>query len=105
MATTLAYLSLDAFYDADERRWNGRRGEHDFGVWWYGPEPHSRRWRISWNPASGEIYAYRFSPERVEVLAEVEDVATVRSLLAGWENICGHAHSLEWVRIRLGATS
>lgn len=97
MAVGDKFESIDAFYDADERR--RYSGEIDYGVMWRSAEDSRRTCRVSLVEKTGEVYALASgcSGEPVEILAEGISEAACEDLLARW----GEQDDLEWVRARL----
>jgi hypothetical protein len=100
MPLTRTYPSLTAFYTEDARR--RASPEWDFGTGWM-THAGAPRWRVSWIPATGEVYAACTRPiaEPVELLAVVRDADELTRRLDGWGEVCGQPDSLDWVRRRL----
>jgi len=72
--STSRYASVEAFYDADERR--RRSPELDFGVWW---RAGGAMFRLTWVDETGELIAVQFTPARWVGLAdELESVHVPR---------------------------
>jgi hypothetical protein len=92
------YLSLAAFYAADPRRRDSR--ERDVGLWWRsvrGPT-----YRAAWVQDTGELYLFQHAltgpgSGSVHLIRGTFTSAEVDRRLAGWEDQCGRAGSLEWL--------
>jgi hypothetical protein len=66
--TTSRYDSVEAFYDADDRRrWSG---EVDFGVWWRAA---GVVYRLTWVEATGELVAVQLTPPATIPFSVLED--------------------------------
>jgi hypothetical protein len=108
----MPHVAWRCFYDVPDRR---SSGESDFGCWWWdGPQGYSDQWRLSVVEVTGEIYAIRERPlmrdagegARVVLLGSLGPdlrYEKAHACLAGWEEICGQAESLQWVvdRVKL----
>jgi hypothetical protein len=75
-----------------------------FGNYWREPENGSDprgRWHAAWNPRTGELYAFRWSPPGpTEALAICHDEARVRESLDGFHGQRENSDSLRWLRER-----
>jgi hypothetical protein len=114
------YPTMDAFYaDRADRKWSP---EWDFGVHWTAGQRWPL-WRLSWVVETGELYAFRQSPDRpgpnVLVLGVVPMVGeyphsgghgawvefnkaqAIEAVLEGWAE--AEPRDLDWVRDRLAA--
>jgi len=97
-----AYASEIAFAAADSARTGG--SHVDFGYYWTMPgQPHPR-YRVSWIPATGELYAVRQQgrARRVELLAVgLRSRVQVDRAMGGWTEHVDDAGSLAWLDRRL----
>jgi hypothetical protein len=66
--STSRYSSVEAFYQADERR--RRSPELDFGVWWRAA---GVVYRLTWVDATGELIAVQLTPARTIPFHVLED--------------------------------
>lgn len=104
MTARVNYSSLEAFYDEKPAR--RRSAEADYGVHWRSTSEWGTS-RLSYIRDTGEVYAVKFSPARVEVLGIVppddEEIfyRTLDRILKGWLDQCGEPNGLQWVRERL----
>jgi hypothetical protein len=96
--TVATYPSLAAFYAADPRR--RPSPELDVGLWWREGDGAAAA-RAAWVRATGELIVVRYGAGgAVEVLAIVHAEGDLHCVVAGWEDVCGEAGSLRWLRIR-----
>jgi hypothetical protein len=100
-ASASTHASMDDFVTSDARRLLSP--EVDFGLYWREREPGATH-RAAWIEETGELYAVKAGPERlggghVEVLATA-DRRRIDEALEGWEEQCGRAGSMDWLRGR-----
>ena len=97
------YLSLGAFYASAPARRGSR--ERDVGLFW-----RSRRgptFRAAWVRDTHELYLFQHAlggpgGGSVHLLAPRLTEEELDRRLAGWEDVCGQAASLEWLLARMG---
>ena len=92
----MGILKRDEFY-ADPVR--AAAIEVDFG--WWESFGNTRRYRVSWIPDTGEVYALDAHTDEVEVLGAVTNRDDIERLMDGWWDECRKANALQWVRERL----
>ena len=97
------YRSLSDFYTADPSRIHSR--EVDVGLWWRETAAGPLH-RAAWVQDTGELYLVRLgSPDdgggSVELLAVVEQLDRLETVLEGWREQCGAPESLAWLRARV----
>jgi hypothetical protein len=95
----LAYASVAEFVDEDPRR--GPSPERDLGLRWR--ERGELTFRAAWVRDTGELVLVQTGPPElggghVELLGCAPDEQSLRSILAGWEEQCGAADSVGWLR-------
>jgi hypothetical protein len=56
------FASIEEFYRDNETRRHVM--EHDLGVWW--KDDGGSNWRVTWVDGTGEVYALRLGPTRVQ---------------------------------------
>jgi hypothetical protein len=101
------YASAEEFYGEDLAR---RDIDIDQGVMWTDPplpgmtghHPGWPQWRVSWIPATGELYAICFTADGagacpVRVYGRFADEAAMRRALHGWWDECPKPGSLAWL--------
>ena len=98
----MTFPSLEAFYAGDRRRRTSR--ERDVGLFWRGRG--GATYRAAWVQATGELYLLEHGRPHcrggfVRVLGRYTAGGLERAL-AGWRDVCGRPHSLDWL---LGQTS
>jgi hypothetical protein len=73
----------------------------DFGTRWV--DPGKSHWqRVSWEPATGELYVTETSGSYRRVLAVIPDRIDVERSLEGWEKVSAGAQPpLSWVEERV----
>ena len=101
----MRYPSLDAFYAGDRRRRGSR--ERDIGLFWRGRG--GATYRAAWVQATGELYLLRHGrPDcrggYVRVLGRYA-AHELSTRLAGWREVCGRPHSLDWLLERAQTSS
>lgn len=100
----MIFTTIYSFYNV---RGGKLSGELDFGVWWYDTidrrgAPH----RVSWVVDTGDLYATEGYHGLVELLGTIMgDRDNIERVLKGWEDKCGGADSLAWVRERVAASA
>jgi hypothetical protein len=92
------YLSLSAFYAADQRRRDSR--ERDIGLWWRSSR--GPTYRAAWIQDTGELYLFQHAltgpgSSSVHLVNGRYDAAELDGLLEGWRDRVGRAGSLEWL--------
>ncbi len=71
------------------RDWRSQRPkpEVDFGVWWtFQGYPLWHRWRVSWIPSTGELYACQPHTNYYIELATIPNRESVEKVMDGWAN-------------------
>ena len=59
--------------------------ERDFGMGWTHPRYPGLRFRVTWNPNSGELYAQALSPRRnIRISFGFHSESEVEAILSGW---------------------
>jgi hypothetical protein len=101
----MRYPSLDAFYASDHRRRASR--ERDLGLFWRARG--GATYRAAWVQATGELYLLRHGrPDCrggfVRLLGRFPAHELERRF-AGWREVCGQAHSLDWLLERAQTSS
>jgi hypothetical protein len=94
----MTYPSLDAFYAGDRRRRSSR--ERDVGLFWRGRG--GATYRAAWVQATGEVYLLKHGrPDckggPVRLIGRCYTSREVEEMLAGWRDVVGRAHSLDWL--------
>jgi hypothetical protein len=97
---------MDDFVTSDARRLFS--AEVDFGLYWRERKPETTH-RAAWIEETGELYLVKAGPPRlggghVEVLATA-DRRRIDAALEGWQEQCGRAGSIEWLRERSAVAS
>jgi len=92
------YLSLTAFYAADQRRRDSR--ERDVGLWWRSAR--GPTYRAAWIQDTGELYLFQHAltgpgSGTVHLISGRFEAAELDDLLAGWREHVGREGSLEWL--------
>ncbi len=96
------YLSLGAFYASNPVRRGSR--ERDVGLFWRSRQ--GPTFRAAWVRDTGELYLFQHAlggrgGGSVHLLEPVMDEAELERRLAGWQDVCGHPGSLEWLLARM----
>ena len=101
----MRYPSLESFYAGDHRRRASR--ERDVGLFWRGRG--GTTYRAAWVQATGELYLLEHGrPACRGGLLRVLGTYTARQvdeLFAGWRDVCGRRHSLDWLLDRAQSSS
>ena len=112
-------MDLEHFYESNEARRTSE--EHELGSEWVGPD--DSVFQLSWITETGELYLMAETPNtpvvdgfgdilptperadelEVEVLGVVASIDELHRILTGWEDICGEANSLTWLKSTLEA--
>jgi hypothetical protein len=92
------YLSLSAFYAADQRRRDSR--ERDIGLWWRSSR--GPTYRAAWIQDTGELYLFQHAltgpgSGSVHLVSGRFGAAELDQVLDGWRERVGRAGSLEWL--------
>jgi hypothetical protein len=92
------YLSLAAFYAADERRRDSR--ERDVGLWWRSER--GPTYRAAWVQETGELYLFQHAltgpgSGAVHLVEGRFEAAELDRLLDGWRDRVGRDGSFEWL--------
>lgn len=87
--------AVDSWYGRDPRR---SAPEVDFGMSWRTTSEPNRRWRVSWNSGSRELFATRLDRTEVQVLGMYSDVEAVSSTLDDWGPRAREVGGLDWLR-------
>ena len=72
----------------------------DYGMRWRSANDPNRRWRVSWNSGSGDLYAVDQHDNNVIDLATFEDQTTANHAIEGWAKLHHRADGLDRLRTR-----
>lgn len=75
--------------------------EVDFGYWWSDTPKGFPRYRVTWNPNSGDLYASSHASHDAEIFCRVSRREDLDSLMDGWWAEMHKPCSLEWIRSRV----
>ena len=97
------HSSLAAFYAADERRWPS--AEVDLGLRWRGAGLST--YRAAFVEDTGELYVFEhLRADGGGGLVFVHERrfagSDIAAAFAGWQEVCGAEHSLDWLTCRAG---
>jgi hypothetical protein len=92
------YISLSAFYAADQRRRDSR--ERDIGLWWRSTR--GPTFRAAWIQDTGELYLFQHAltgpgSGTVHLVSRRFEAAELDALLGDWRERVGRPGSLEWL--------
>jgi hypothetical protein len=114
-------VDIDEFYEADPRR--RASGEIELGTEWH--DAHDVRYELNYVADTGELYVMQEPPAEgredpfggfhvklrpgyedklvVRVVAQIDSVDLVHSILEGWQDVIAGPDSIAWVSQRLRA--
>lgn len=94
--------ALDTWRAADPAR---NSPDVDYGMSWSSKQEPERRWRVSWNTGSGDLYAVDQTDETVIVLGRCSSREHVDTLFDDWTRLHDQVDGLDRLSVRLARSS